>query len=89
MKRRLTYEDHIKLGEELQHSLCRFHQVFMSLQRTYGKSAQCTVRARQVLRAIDELRCELDDRACAESPRSEYPEREPHRLYYGKGIVGL
>lgn len=81
----LSFEEHRELGATLQAMLITLHR----LHTKYNKSSKVMRLARRTAKAIDDFRCEMDNRACAESPRSIYPDREPHRLYYGKGILWL
>lgn len=82
----LTYEEHAELGEKLQHLQVDLVNLTAHLSSAYGKSRRISSLSKKVVQALDALRCELDNLACAENPRDLFPDREPQRLYYGKGV---
>ena len=87
MRAPLFYEEHQKLGEEIQATQKRLVAHYVKISSRYGKASKAARSARRAVKAIDALRCEMDSRACAESPMALYPERAPDRCYYGKGTL--
>lgn len=69
----LDYAEHTKLGSEIQQAQVDAVNRYMLLTAKYGKSSKAAGLSRKVVKAIDSLRNELDNRACAENPRHLYP----------------
>lgn len=75
-KEKFTFEDHLQLAEEL----CRMRVIAMryigKLSRSYSKTSRQVNRVLKTQKAIDALRCEMDNVFYREYPGEQY--RAPH-----------
>lgn len=78
-KPRLTYEEHIDYGKRLK---C-IRKEFMNLTtpllgEKYPKTSQIATCAKNAMKYLGRLRCELDEKLA-----EEHPEKPYERVYYG------
>ena len=75
-KQKFTFEDHVQMAEEL----CRMRLIVMSqmqkLEKSYPKTSLPNRRQWKLYKAIDALRCEMDNVFYREYPGAQY--RKPH-----------
>ena len=75
-KEEFTFQDHLQLAEEL----CRMRVIVMrhigKLSRSYSKTSRQVNRVLKTQKAIDSLRCEMDNVFYREYPSKQY--RAPH-----------
>jgi hypothetical protein len=83
MKRtkKLTLEQHIKAGADLRAFRDIIAQLSTQIGFAYGKSKKVSRLAWRAYNALDDLRCELDNRVCDENRELE----DVTRIYYGPG----
>ncbi len=77
----LTLEAHQALGPEMQAMRERIVRLSMDLSAQYGIASRSYILAARALRALDDLRAELDARVIAE--HSEMTSGDLLHVYYG------
>jgi hypothetical protein len=75
----LTIDEHKRVGQELHAARSQVLDCIMMFINNYTINSRQGQAARKVERAIDRLRCVLDDAACREHPA----EFNPHWYYPG------
>lgn len=78
--RMFTFDEHEKLGENLQGINNYLMEIECLIHNTYGKTHKATKKARIATNAISTLRCVLDDIVCSEHP--EKPDSLVVSVYY-------
>ena len=77
----LTFERHRDVGHRLAQEQDYLRSLGVEVGNTYGVTAKATRLLEKAERALNALRCELDNRVCAE--HGERPYRELSNAYYG------
>lgn len=83
-KPRMTLEEHQKLGAELKTIRSRVSTMVVDLSAEYPNTGKVVRRVEALGRAVENLRCELDNRVCTENPHrsDKNAEREILGCYY-------
>lgn len=83
--RTFTLEEHAELGEALKNCRKTLMDAAIRVPNTYGFRTPAARLAEQALKALDALRCELDNRVCSEQPMPAHgsPDRIL-KIYYGR-----
>lgn len=71
--RKITVEQHIELGKQLQEARDAAIDHLMLLSNTYGKTKKPGKLAHKVLDAFDSLKCEMDDQLARDYPADFSP----------------
>jgi|SRR5271168_3049140 len=85
MKTKWTYQKHVETGRGLSEYRNKLVDFILELSHSYSVNSKAVRLAHKAQKAVDELRCELDDQLCRDykeffSPHVYYPNGTPEEI---------